>query len=155
MNILITRKRIGERGYLMVGDNSGHCTSQHVNSFPVPSDEALPSLAVPFRNDSQTFSLPFVIPGHLPLRIWTFSSAEKKGRFRSYMVRHGVFLEKLRPDDPIASSWNCNWCADTNAMRAIQSSIESRRKCPLLRSSGVDRNQNVHCWELIIDQTIT
>lgn len=29
-------------------------------------DKALPSVAVPFRNDSLSFNLPFMMPGHLP-----------------------------------------------------------------------------------------
>ena len=41
-------------------------------------DPALPSLAVPFRYDSQSFSLSFVMSrGHLPLNSLTFSSADK------------------------------------------------------------------------------
>ena len=69
----------------------------------VPSDEALPNLAVPFRNDSQTFSLPLEIPGNLPLRIWTFSSAEKQAD-SGVICSDMVF--SLRNSDPIASSWN-------------------------------------------------
>ena len=83
------------------------------NSAFVASERALPSFAVPLRNDNHSFSLSLVrFRGQLPLSNCTFSSAEKKaasGRFVAGCIVFFHYFTKEQPSlinvDPIASLW--------------------------------------------------